>query len=152
MIASFFQVIERHLFLMMVEFVLFLLIITWLLNRVQQPQVARAQSGTVTPSPQATSTSAAKQVAPIHQTKPPDKKKKSVHKVHQRRNSIDATPPRPKLTVVVAKPRSKDDMHLRLSGWFSVVFSYLSYFLVIRLYLDLNFCLHYIKWYDFQSL
>lgn len=52
---------------------------------------------------------------PLHKE---DKKKlKQLHHKHRRRNSIDATPPRPKGSQTVVTPtRSVDDLAIRLSG------------------------------------
>ena len=108
---------ERHLFLMMVEGIIFLLIIIWLLNRLPQPGGrARPQAVPGVPRhPAAPSSDPALQLA-LHPAKAAERHKKGTpHKV-KRRNSIDATPPRPRAPSFISKQRSKDDIGLRLSG------------------------------------
>ena len=98
---------------------MFMLIITWLLNRMQRPPARiREPPPPVNKTKSALSASTTQTgLRPIEQhTKPPDKAKKAVNKLHKRRNSIDATPPRPKAPSIVSKQRSKDDIGLRLSG------------------------------------
>ena len=111
--------IERHLFLMMIEGIIFLLIVTWLLNR-RPLQVAGGTPETLTSSIAATRKGdGARQIKA--QNKAPDKMKKPSNQTQRRRNSIDTTPTRPRASVVLSQRRSKDDIGLRLSGTFIMI-------------------------------
>ena len=120
-----FQVIERHLFLMGIEAILFLALFSFCIGWRRQPYV-------VQPAPQQTALTS-RDFTRVQRrrkdsktklmndlpNKPKGEKNKSKkpHQGHRRRNSIDATPPRPRGSQTVITPtRSVDDLAIRLSG------------------------------------
>ena len=113
--------IERHLFLMCIEAVLFLALFSFCLGWRRQPYNLLPTKEASASAKDTTSSQTFKKENKIKLDKIPlhkeDKKRlRQLHK-HRRRNSVDATPPRPKGSQTIVTPtRSVDDLAIRLSG------------------------------------
>ena len=114
---------------MCIEAVLFLALFSFCVGWRRQPHVLNPiKQESVLPASDIVQSQILKKDSKIKLGKVPlhkeDKKKfKQLHHKQKRRNSIDATPPRPKGSQTVVTPtRSVDDLAIRLSGLYLTMF------------------------------